>query len=269
MSAWAIAVGKDVANRCWIVPDNAHANRHPAEFADRIGQNLRIAVVNLPRLHGFSRGDDLVSGRYDRDAGHPPDIRLGQTDGREHSGFATGDQIASAKDGLSDGDVGTGEGDPETGGNRSADEHGPIVVQVAMFDHGHGIGTAGDHRSGRNGDRLAGADLSRAASSRSDGAVRETNRAGSLLVGSKGVGRLDRESVVVRPVERRHVDLCHDVARENSAEQLLERNELFVNGREFDRSQKPPLGFVSVEDLKKLLLHFRGSCCSEREDRGK
>ncbi len=63
-----------------------------------------------------------------------------------------------------------------------------------------------------------------------------------------------RIPVNVGAIERRHVNgRCH-IGGKYSTERRVQRELLDASRCEIDRRTKAPLGFVAIEDLKKLLL---------------
>ena len=236
-----------------IVMRDAQPPRLAAQFAHGVGEHLAVGVVNLGRLHLFAGRDDFIAGGKNRDDRLSPDIDIRDTDRRQHSRVAAGQQPAAAKHRLARRDVGSGERHPAAGGDRSGDSKF-AAAYLGVLDHDDGIGAARHHAAGGDQHRLAGMNHRGRDDAGVNLFVAQEHRARHFFGRAERVFRHHREAIDVRAIERRHVDRRHDVGRQHPAERRVERDDFNAAGRAVDRGPETPLRFIAVEDLEELLL---------------
>ena len=127
-------------------------------------------------------------------------------------------------------------------------------MHFGVLDHDHGISAAWNHPSGSNRYSPTPLDHRLRHDSRVNHFFVEPHATRNFLGRAEGVFGNDGEAVHVRAIERRHIHERDDVGRKHPAEGRLERRRFDPARREIDGRTKPPLRFVAVEHIEKLLL---------------
>ena len=187
------------------------------------------------------------------------DPNAADAEGGEHAQLARGEPLAGAQHGLAHAHVGAGDLDVGAGSDRLVEaQRRPL--DLAVLDHLHGVGAAGDHASGGHLDRRAVAHLRRGhgAGRRGLGGQLEADR--RVLLALVGVGRPHRVAVHEGPVEGRHVDRHQHVAVEHAALRLGQGHLLAVQRAEAQRGVPDALGLGlahGLQEVNALASHHR------------
>ena len=129
-----------------------------------------------------------------------------------------------------------------------------IPAHVGMLDHHDRIGPARHHAAGCDRDGGSTLDHCRGYDGGVDDFVGELDEPRDFFRRAEGVLRNHRIAVDVRSIERRHVNGRCDIRSQHSTERRIQRDRLDAARCWIDRRAEPPLGFVAIEDLEKLLL---------------
>lgn len=74
-----------------VVTNNSPEPRDATEFADGIGKDLRVRIINARHRKWLPRHNDFIARGNDRHPGLPPDGHFAFTESCQHAGFTTGE----------------------------------------------------------------------------------------------------------------------------------------------------------------------------------
>jgi hypothetical protein len=140
-----------------VVADAPPVCRVPTCRVDEGSEQVAVGIVDLPRLQRFSRGNELGTGRDDGHPGAGVDRDGGVPRGREQTDMAGRENGPGRQHRAADGEVLTAPTDRRA--ERGLDENGDDRhTGVGVLHLDDGVGAIGDHGSGHDPGRLAGAD---------------------------------------------------------------------------------------------------------------